>query len=90
MLRQAVFDRLAGYEDVNDAVRLRHDPTMRRIVGRQAAHGCAVSPSQRGRFETRWPAIATSSVITAERLRLAPLAWAGSEYSGNFSIAAAS
>jgi hypothetical protein len=29
MLRQSVFGRLAGYEDVNDAERLRYDPTMR-------------------------------------------------------------
>ena len=29
LLRQSVFGRLAGYEDVNDAERLRHDPTMR-------------------------------------------------------------
>jgi hypothetical protein len=29
MLRQSVFGRLAGYEDVNDAERLRHDPAMR-------------------------------------------------------------
>jgi hypothetical protein len=28
MLRQSVFGRLAGYEDVNDAERLRHDPMM--------------------------------------------------------------
>jgi hypothetical protein len=54
MLRQAVFGRLAGYEDVNDAERLRHDPAMRWIVGGKAAHGCAASPSQMGRFETRW------------------------------------
>ena len=33
MLRQAVFGRLAGYEDVNDAGRLRHDPAIRWIVG---------------------------------------------------------
>jgi hypothetical protein len=33
MLRQSVFGRLAGYEDVNDAERLRHDPAMRWIVG---------------------------------------------------------
>ena len=26
LLRQSVFGRLAGYEDVNDAQRLRHDP----------------------------------------------------------------
>lgn len=54
MLRQSVFGRLAGYEDVNDADRLRHDPAMRWIVGGKAAHGRAASPSQMGRFETRW------------------------------------
>jgi hypothetical protein len=31
MLRQSVFGRLAGYEDVNDAERLRHDPAMREL-----------------------------------------------------------
>jgi len=28
LFRQSVFGRLAGYEDVNDAERLRHDPAM--------------------------------------------------------------
>jgi len=37
LLRQSVFGRLAGYEDVNDAERLRHDPAMRWIVGGKAA-----------------------------------------------------
>src|SRR5580658_5180554 len=43
MLRQSVFGRLAGYEDVdvNDAVRLRHDPAMRWIAGGKAAKGRA-------------------------------------------------
>src|ERR1700694_1955492 len=54
MLRQSVFGRLAGYEDVNDAERLRYDPAMRWIVGGKASHGCAASPRQMGRFETRW------------------------------------
>jgi hypothetical protein len=54
LLRQSVFGRLAGYEDVNDAERLRHDPAMRWIVGGKAASGCAASPSQMGRFETKW------------------------------------
>jgi len=31
LLRQSVFGRLAGYEDVNDAERLAHDPVMRAI-----------------------------------------------------------
>jgi Transposase DDE domain group 1 len=54
MLRQSVFGRLAGYEDVNDAERLRYDPAMRWIVGGKAWHGRAASPSQMGRFEARW------------------------------------
>jgi Transposase DDE domain group 1 len=54
MLRQSVFGRLAGYEDVNDAERLRHDPAMRWIIGGKASNSCAASPSQMGRFETRW------------------------------------
>jgi len=32
-LRQSVFGRLAGYEDVNDADRLGRDPAMRWVVG---------------------------------------------------------
>jgi hypothetical protein len=44
LLRQAVFGRLAGYEDVNDAERLRHDPAVRWIVGGKAAHGSAALP----------------------------------------------
>lgn len=52
--RQSVFGRLAGYEDVNDAERLRHDPAMRWIVGGKAASGRATSASQIGRFETKW------------------------------------
>lgn len=31
LLRQSVYSRLAGYEDVNDAQRLSHDPTFRLI-----------------------------------------------------------
>jgi Transposase DDE domain group 1 len=54
LLRQSVFGRLAGYEDVNDADRLCHDPAMRWVVGDQAITGCAASASQMGRFETEW------------------------------------
>ena len=54
LLRQSVFGRLAGYEDVNDAERLRHDPAMSWIVGGKAAQDSAASPSQMGRFETQW------------------------------------
>ena len=38
-LRQSVFGRLAGYEDVNDADRLGHDPAMRWVVSGRAATG---------------------------------------------------
>jgi hypothetical protein len=50
LLRQSVFGRLAGYEDVN----LRHDPAMRWIVDGKAAQGRAASPSEIGRFEIQW------------------------------------
>src|SRR6202040_1565429 len=54
LLRQSVFGRLAGYEDVNDAERLCHDPAMRWVVGDRAITGSAASASQMGRFETKW------------------------------------
>jgi len=54
LLRQSVFGRLAGYEDVNDAERLCHDPAMRWVVGDRAVSGSAASASQMGRFETKW------------------------------------
>jgi Transposase DDE domain group 1 len=54
LLRQSVFGRLAGYEDVNDAERLRRDPAMRWVVGDWAITGSAASASQMGRFETKW------------------------------------
>jgi hypothetical protein len=52
LLRQSVFDQLAGYEDVNDADRLCRDPAMCWVVGDRAITGCAASASQMGRFET--------------------------------------
>src|SRR3954466_6541740 len=54
LLRQSVFGRLAGYEDVNDAERLCRDPAMRWVVGGRAIAGSAASVSQMGRFETKW------------------------------------
>ena len=52
MLRQGVYGRLAGYEDVNDAERLRVDPAMRRVVGGRAKEKEAASTSEMSRFET--------------------------------------
>ena len=54
LLRQSVFGRLAGYEDVNDAERLCRDPAMRWVVGDRATTSSAASASQMGRFETKW------------------------------------
>ena len=51
-LRQSVFSRLAGWEDVNDADRLCRDPVMRQLVGDRAVMNGAASASTMGRFET--------------------------------------
>ena len=51
-LRQLIFPRLAGYEDVNDADRLARDPLMRQLVGCGAPNKATSSASAMGRFET--------------------------------------
>ena len=53
LLRQSVYSRLAGYEDVNDAHRLSVDPTMRRITGKKDEDKKAANTNTMGRFETR-------------------------------------
>src|SRR3954452_5689414 len=63
LLRQAVYGRLAGYEDVNDAARLARDPAMRAIVGREGTDRLAAPTGQMGRFETEW--LATEANVTA-------------------------
>ena len=54
LLRQSIYSRLAGYEDVNDAGRLAVDPAMRHVVGGRATlpKKQAASTSELGRFET--------------------------------------
>ncbi len=63
LLRQSVYGRLAGYEDVNDADRLGRDPAMRWIVGGKAVERGGASTSQMGRFETEL--LATNENIAA-------------------------
>ena len=63
LVRQSVFGRLAGYEDVNDAERLARDPAMRAIVGREGLDRAAASSSQMGRFKTEW--LATEANLAA-------------------------
>ena len=52
LLRQAIYGRLAGYGDTNDAERLRIDPTLRQIVGGRAKERPTASTSEMSRFET--------------------------------------
>jgi hypothetical protein len=66
LLRQSVFGRLAGYEDVNDAVRLGRDPAMRWIVGGKAIERGGASTSQMGRFETELLATDDNLTILAD------------------------
>jgi Transposase DDE domain group 1 len=52
LLRQSIYSRLAGYEDVNDAERLGLDPALRAVVGGRAKDKQAASTSEMARFET--------------------------------------
>src|SRR5271169_3080360 len=46
MLRQSVFGRLAGYEDVNDAERLCRDPAMRWVVATGRSPALPLRPAR--------------------------------------------
>ncbi len=52
LLRQSVYSRLAGYEDVNDAEQLSHDPTFRLIGSEKIWDRGAALTSRLQTFET--------------------------------------
>jgi len=52
LLRQSVYSRLAGYEDINDAQRLSQDPTFRLISSERAWDRGAALTSRLQTFET--------------------------------------
>ena len=52
LLRQSVYSRIAGYEDVNDAERLSQDPTFRRIGSEKIWERGAALTSRLQTFET--------------------------------------
>jgi len=52
LLRQSVYSRLAGYEDVNDAERLSQDPTFRLIGSKKILERGAALTSRLQSFET--------------------------------------
>jgi len=73
LLRQSVYARLSGYEDVNDQERLFHDPAMRAVVGKKALERNAASSQTVSRFETE--TLATDENLTA--LQAINHAWVG-------------
>jgi hypothetical protein len=53
LLRQSIYRRLAGYEDLNDAERLSNDPTFRLIGSAKIRDRGAALPSRLHWFETQ-------------------------------------
>jgi hypothetical protein len=52
LVRQSVYSRMAGYEDVNDAARLLQDPTFR-LIGSEKTCDCGAALTSRSQtFET--------------------------------------
>jgi len=51
LLRQSVYSRLGGYEDINDAEGLRKDPGMRAVNGNRALEKTGAGETTVGRFE---------------------------------------
>jgi len=73
LLRQSVYARLAGYEDVNDQELLLRDPAMRAVIGKKALERNAASSQTVSRFETE--TLATDENLAA--LQAINHAWVG-------------
>jgi len=73
LLRQSIYARLSGYEDVNDQELLLRDPAMRAVIGKRALERNAASPQTVSRFETE--TLATEENIAV--LSSINHAWAG-------------
>ena len=82
LLRQSVYSRLAGYEDVNDAERLSVEPVMRAVTGKKKN---AASINTIGRCETEILTLRDNAVLYDEikhlltrpvgRLSRKPVVW---------------
>ena len=74
LLRQAIYSRLAGYEDVYDAERLAVDSAIRHVVGGRAARADkeAASPSGVGRFVHLKKLVIHPGQLTQEELAMLP------------------
>ena len=66
LLRQSIYSRLAGYDDVNDADVLRHDPVVRQSVGGDAIDTCAATTSSMHDFEVNQLTDANNLAILQE------------------------
>jgi Transposase DDE domain group 1 len=74
LLKQRIFGLCLGYEDLNDHDRLRHDPFLAVLVGKQ-------DPQGQQRLRTRDQGKALAGKSTLNRLELTPVrAHAGSRY----------
>ena len=67
LLRQSVYSRLAGYEDVNDAERLSHDPTFR-LIGSEKIWDRGAAPRCESRVALRLPVLPSSLRVPKQRV----------------------
>jgi hypothetical protein len=84
LLRQSIYSRLAGYEDINDAQRVSRDPTFRLIGSEKVWDRGAALTSRLQTFETEMLAekenLRDRRRLPEERMQLAGLKDGGSVY----------